>query len=73
MTTHSLKETMDRHRKRWMQLAGVTGVAVGLSKSDSSQRCIQVYVTTDEWPEGLERVIEGHPVEIVRTKPFRAF
>ncbi len=73
MTNPSLSETMDRHRKRWMQLAGVTGVAVGLSKDDASQRCIQVYVTTDAWPEGLERVIEGHPVEIVKTQQFRAF
>lgn len=73
MANKNMKEAVDRHRERLMQLPGVTGVAVGLSKTDISKRCILVYVTIDEWPAGLERVIDGHPVETVKTKPFRAY
>ena len=73
MAERDMKDTIDRHRKRLMQLPGVTGVAVGLSKTDTSQCCILVYVTNEDWPAGLERLIEGYPVETVKTKPFRAF
>ena len=58
----SLKEVVERHRAQVMSLQGVVGIAAGLSKTDPQKRCIQVYVTTNEWPPGVPRQLDGYDV-----------
>ena len=72
MADHDIKETLERHRKRWIRLDGVTGVAVGLSQEVPDEACIVVYVSTDQRPDGLEETIEGFRVEVKRSQGFRA-
>jgi hypothetical protein len=72
MKNPSLRDVINRHRQQVMRLPGIVGIAVGLSKSDKRKRCILVYVTVDQWPDGLPRQFEGHSVELVRTSGFRA-
>jgi hypothetical protein len=72
MTTPSLKDVIERHRHRIMQIKGVNGVGAGLSPSDHTTHCILVYAATDHWPDELEHEIEGYKVEIVKSKGFRA-
>jgi hypothetical protein len=72
MNELSLKDVVERHRTMVMQAKGVVGIAVGLSKADPRKRSIQVYVTTNEWPDGVPRQLEGYDVELVKTSGFRA-
>jgi len=73
MSESNLKEVIERHRTAVMQLAGVVGIAVGLSKTDTRKPCIQVYVTNDTWPDGLPQQLDGCQVELVKSAGFRAF
>lgn len=68
----SLKDVIERHRTQLMQLSGVEGIAAGLCKSEPQKRCIQVFVRTDDWPEGLPHQLDGYEVELVKTSGFRA-
>lgn len=73
MSEPNLKDVVERHRAAVMQVRGVVGIAVGLSRGDSGKRCIQVYVTADDWPEGVPRQLEGCEVELVKSSGLRAF
>jgi hypothetical protein len=55
-----------------MQAKGVVGIAVGRSKADGAKTCIQVFVTTSDWPDGVPRQLEGCEVELVKSPGFRA-
>jgi hypothetical protein len=68
----TLKDVVERHRRQLLQVTGVTGVAAGMGKNDPQKLCIQVFVTTDHWPEGISHQIEGYDVELVKTPGFRA-
>ena len=68
----SFSEIVERHRKRLMAIPEVTGVAVGLSPQDSTRKCVLVYVTSQQRPEGVPEELDGAPVEIVRTRGFQA-
>lgn len=72
MAKSSLKDVVERHRQQLLQVEGVAGVAVGQAKSGRRAPCIQIFVTTDRWPEGLSRRIEGYEVELVKASGFRA-
>jgi hypothetical protein len=72
MNDPNLKDVVERHRAQVMRLRGVVGIAVGLSKSDPSKRCVQVYVTTNDWPEGVPHQLDGYEVELVKSSGFRA-
>ena len=72
MNKPSLKEVIERHRAQVMSLQGVVGIAAGLSKTDPQRHCIQVYVTSHDWPEGVPRQLDGYEVELVKTSGFRA-
>ena len=72
VTQPSLKEVVERNRHQLLQVTGVVGVAAGVGRSDPQKLCIQVFVTTDQWPEGVSRQIEGYDVELVKTSGFRA-
>ena len=68
----NLAEVIERHRTQVMQVEGVVGIAAGLSKTDARKRCILVYVTTRDWPEGVPRQLDGCEIELVNTAGFRA-
>lgn len=68
----SLQDVISRHKAQVMGIHGVVGVAAGLSKVDPANRCVQVYVTIDDWPEGLPHTLDGYQVELVKTSGFRA-
>lgn len=68
----SLKDVIDRHRAQVMDLPGVVGVAGGLSKVNPAIWCVQVYVATEGWPEGLPLTLDGYRVELIKTSGFRA-
>lgn len=72
MTKPTLKDVVEQYRHRLMQVAGVAGVAAGVAKSNPQKPCIQVFVTTDQWPDGVSHRIEGYDVELVRTQGFHA-
>jgi hypothetical protein len=72
MKRPNLKDVIKRQRTQVMKLPGVAGIAVGLSSKDKRKPCIQVYVTVDQWPDGLPRQFDGYAVELVRTSGFRA-
>ena len=62
----SLKECLERHRKKLIALPGVVGVALGLSPRDS-RRCLLLYTDATADPDALPKELDGHPVEIVQT------
>jgi len=72
MNEPSLKDVVERHRTIVMQAKGVVGIAVGISKADPRKRSIQVYVSTNHWPDGLPHQLDGYDVELVITSGFRA-
>lgn len=72
VTKPTLKDVVERHRHHLLRVAGVAGVAAGVGKSDPRKLCIQIFVTTDQWPEGVSHQIEGYDVELVKTSGFRA-
>lgn len=72
MKNSPLKDLIKQHRARLMRINGVVGIAAGRSKADPAKWCIQVYVTTDDWPEGLPHQLDGYDVELVKTPGFRA-
>src|SRR5688500_10078427 len=63
MNEPSLKDVVESHRTMLMQAKGVVGVAVGISKADPQKRSIQVYVTTNHWPDRLTHRLDGYEVE----------
>jgi hypothetical protein len=69
----SLEDVIRSHRNRIMQIAGVIGIAGGLSQSASGQKCVLVYSTSEDWPDALPHEIDGFSVElVVRRRGFRA-
>jgi hypothetical protein len=69
----SLEDVVRSHRNRIMQIAGVIGIAGGLSQSGSGQKCVLVYSTSADWPDALPHEIDGFSVElVVRRRGFRA-
>lgn len=70
MNAPSLQFVIEQHRTTVMRQRGVVGIAVGLSKTDPTKHCIQVFVTTDQWPDGVPRQLGGYPVELVKSSGF---
>jgi hypothetical protein len=67
-----IRDILDRHRRRLMELDGVVGVAVGRSSKDPKKLCVLVYTTAAERPSGLPAEIEGYEIEVRKTSGFRA-
>jgi hypothetical protein len=72
MNEPNLKAVIERHRTTIMRAKGVVGIAVGLSKTNPQMRCIQLFVTTTDWPDGVPHQLEGCEVELVQSSGFRA-
>ena len=64
----SAKEVLERHRDRIMQLKNVIGIAITRCAEDPQRTCIVVYTTTDEWPAGLPKELEGYSVQLESRK-----
>lgn len=71
MSEPTLKDVVERYRLQLMQVAAVVGVAAGVSKTDPQKHCIQVFVTMNEWPDGVPRKLDGYDVELVKASSFR--
>lgn len=55
-----------------MKIGGVRGVAAAMSAQEPHEPCVVVYATTDKWPAGLPRELDGYPVEVQKASEFRA-
>lgn len=68
--TSGIHETKAAHTESLMAIPGVVGVAIG--ESDGTP-CIRVYLErdTEDVRQRVPTELDGHPVEIVVTGPFR--
>ncbi len=64
----TLKQVIQENRDEIMKIPGVVGIAAGLSRSGSGKKCILVYITTNEPPDGLPLQIDGYAVETIRKR-----
>ena len=73
MSKKKIEEVRSAWEKRLMDIPGVMGIGVGLTK-DRSQVCIKVYVSREDSKqvEQIPKQIEGYPVEVEIRKPFKA-
>lgn len=71
MPGKSIEEVLQAHTDELMSIPGVVGTGQGLCEE---QACIKVYVVekTPELTRRLPKVLEGYPVEVETTGPFRA-
>ncbi len=68
----ALKQVIEKHRRTIMKIGGVRGVAAAMSAQEPHEPCVVVYATTDKWPAGLPRELDGYPVEVQKASEFRA-
>lgn len=66
----SIQEVQEAHTEAWMQLPGVVGTGIGLCDDEP---CIVVFLSapSSEAEEAIPEVVEGYPVELRVTGPFR--
>ncbi len=71
MNPTRIEQVLAAHRTPLLALPGVVGVAQGIC---AGEPCIRVFVadTTDAQHAHIPRQIEGFPVQIDVTTPFRA-
>jgi hypothetical protein len=72
-TEDKIREVKSRHSAELLRLPGVSGV--GVAKGKSGELVIALHLDVDD-PERealLPKQIEGVPVEIVHSGPFRKF
>lgn len=69
--TRDVKTVMDAHVDALMDIAGVTGVAIG--ELEDGTPCIQVLVVEkrDDIVKKIPDDIEGHPVDIIESGVIR--
>jgi hypothetical protein len=71
LTKKNIELVLKNKTDEWMAIPGVVGVAIGISKG---KPCIRVF--TSVRPQQLQAkippTIEGYPVIIEQTGPFRA-
>lgn len=68
-----IREVKRRHSAELLKRRGVCGV--GVEKGESGEYVIALHLDTDD-PEvkaQLPTEIEGHPVKLIRSGPFRKF
>ena len=71
MSQRSIIEVQEAHADAWEALDGVVGTGVG---ECDGEPCIKVFVRqkTAELQEEVPREVEGYPVRLEVTGPFRA-
>lgn len=73
MATPTLKQVIEKHRRKLMSIDGVCGVAAGASAHEPHEPCVIVYADTDQWPAQLPREVDGYPVELQKASGFQAW
>ena len=65
-----IEEAHQRLSRRVLGLPGVSGTAIGIA---SGKPCLKVYLArrTEEALKAIPRTVEGFPVVIEKTGPFR--
>lgn len=71
MPAKTIEQVMQEHTRELMAIEGVVGVGQGLC---DGKDCIKVFVAqeSDELRQKIPSQIEGYPVEIVASGPFKA-
>lgn len=71
-TEAELKEVKRRHSPHLLQMPGVCGV--GVEKDDAGEYVLAVHVNVDDpqVEQTLPQTLEGHPIKVVRSGPFKA-
>jgi hypothetical protein len=66
----TIEEVQERHTPEWMKLPGVVGTGIGLCDDEP---CIRVFLAapSPEAEAAIPEEVEGYPVEVVVTGPFR--
>jgi hypothetical protein len=71
MPAKTIEQVLNERTDQWMAIPGVVGVAIGEFKS---KPCIRIFTSTK--PQQLRAkippTVEGYPVIIEETGPFRA-
>lgn len=60
----NLAEVVAKYRNEIMSIPTVAGIGVGYCQSNSAEKCILVYTTTNRWPPALPRKLDGYSVEM---------
>lgn len=70
MPERTIQEVQEAHTEEWMRVRGVVGTGIGLCEDVP---CIVVFATemTDEVEARIPDEVEGHPVRVEVTGPFR--
>ncbi len=71
VTPVSIQEVQEAHTPAWMSIPGVVGTGIGQCDGEP---CIKVFVAqrTTEVDRQIPDQIEGYPVSVEVTGPFRA-
>jgi len=72
MSTPSIRDVIERHRKTILAVPGVQGVAAGRHPTKPGMMCITVYIMTQTRPAGIPENLEGFDVATETTSGFRA-
>ncbi len=72
-TEEEVREVKRRHSAELLRRPGVCGV--GVEKGESGEYVIALHLDTDDpaMQALLPKEIEGHPVKLVQSGPFRKF
>ncbi len=73
MSEDQVRAIKQRHSARLLQQPGVSGVGVERDKSGNFVLAIHVDADDPKAAEGWPSEIEGCPVKLVRSGPFRKF
>jgi hypothetical protein len=70
-TREEVAAVKSKYSAELRKLKGVSGV--GVEKDDSGGYVLAVHVNAEEGGEQIPEVVEGCPVKIIRSGPFRKF
>lgn len=70
MARPTIEEVQERHTADWVRLPGVVGTGIGRCEGEP---CIKVFATrmTEEIRHEIPDEVEGYPVRVEVTGPFR--
>ena len=71
MPERTIEQVQEEHTNAWMAIPGVVGTAIGLHEG---KPCIKIFTSSkpQQIREKIPSIIEGYPVIIEETGPFRA-
>mgnify|MGYP000850361814 FL=1 len=72
MDAVSVREVVERHRKKILGIPGVGGIAAARHPTRPDELCIVVYTTGPANPPGIPAELEGYDVVTEKGPGFRA-